>query len=312
VIRWGKRDYKQRFKCNDCGILFTNSNPEQSRLNHFIWFKRWVLHKDTFEILVKESGYSKSKLQRIFRSYLSSPPTFIIHQKIRLYLIIDGTYFTEGLCLVIYYDSKLKYSLLYRFSSNEFYKEIKEDLENLKKLGIDIAAVTCDGKKSIIRAVEKIYPAATVQRCMVHVQRMVRLWLTRKPKAQASKELRYLVGLLHHIKGVVEQHMWVIAFEQWYKKYQYIIDEKVLHKPTGRWWYKHRQLRRAAVMVKKALADMFHFIGDKDIPKTTNALDSYFGHLKLNLNVHRGLSKRHRQSFILWYLYLKSSTHRVF
>jgi hypothetical protein len=83
--------------------------------NHFIWFKRWVLQKDTFDVLVKESGYSKSKLQRIFRSYLSSPPTFIIHQKLRLYLIIDGTYFTEGLCLIIYYDSKLKYILLCRF-----------------------------------------------------------------------------------------------------------------------------------------------------------------------------------------------------
>jgi hypothetical protein len=309
VIRWGKRSDKQRFKCKDCGILFTNNSPEQRHANHFSWFKKWVLQKDTFEVLTKESGYSKSKLQRIFRCYLSSPPTFIIHQKLRLNLIIDGTYFTEGLCLIIYYDSKLKYSLLYRFSSNEFYKEIKEDLNNLKKLGIDIASVTCDGKKSIIRAVEKIYPSTTVQRCMVHVQRMVRLWLTRKPKLQASKELRYLVGLLHHIRGVVEQHIWVIAFEQWYKKHQSIIDEKVLHKPTGRWWYKHRQLRRSAVMIKKALADMFHFIGDKNIPKSTNGLDSYFGHLKLNLNVHRGLSKEHRQSFILWYLHLKGSKH---
>jgi Transposase, Mutator family len=309
VIRWGKQNNKQRFKCKDCGILFTNNSPEQRLANHFIWFKRWVLQKDTFEVLVKQSGYSKSKLQRIFRSYLSSPPTFIIHQKLRLYLIIDGTYFTEGLCLIIYYDSKLKYSLLYRFSSNEFYSEIKEDLENLKKLDIDIVAVTCDGKKSIIRAVEKIYPSATVQRCMVHVQRMVRLWLTRKPKLQSSKELRYLVGLLHHIRGIVEQHMWVIAFEQWYKRYQHIIGEKVLHKSTGRWWYKHRQLRRSAVMIKKALADMFHFIGDENIPKSTNGLDSYFGHLKLNLNVHRGLSKEHRQSFILWYLHLKASRH---
>lgn len=246
-------------------------------------------------------------MQRIFRSYLSSPPTFIIHQKLRLYLIIDGTYFTEGLCLIIYYDSKLKYSLLYRFSSNEFYREIKEDMDNLKQLGVDIAAVTCDGKKSIIRAVEKAYPAAIVHRCTVHVQRMVRLWLTRKPKLQASKELRYLVGLLHHIRGVVEQHMWVIAFEQWYKRHQQIIEEKVLHKPTARWWYKHRQLRRSAIMVKKALADMFHFIGDRQIPKSTNGLDSYFGHLKLNLNVHRGLSKEHRQAFILWYLHLKGS-----
>lgn len=254
---------------------------------------------------MKQSGHSKSKLQRIFRSYLTSPPPFIIHQKLRLYLIIDGTYFTEGLCLILYYDSGLRYSLLYRFSSNEFYREIKEDLENLKKLGIDIAAVTCDGKKSIIRAVEKVYPSATVQRCMVHVQRMVRLWLTRKPKLQASKELRYLAGLLHHIRSVVEQHIWTIAFEVWYKRHQPIIEERVLHKPTGRWWYKHRQLRRSAVMVKKALSDMFHFIGDSKIPKTTNGLDSYFGHLKLNLNVHRGLSKRNRQSYILWYLHLK-------
>jgi len=105
--------------------------------------------------LAKESGYSKSTLQRIFRQYLLSPPTFIIHEKLRLYLIIDGTYFTEGLCLIVYYDSKLRYSILYRFTSNEYYSEIKEDLENFKKLGIDITAVTCDGKKSIIRAVEK-------------------------------------------------------------------------------------------------------------------------------------------------------------
>jgi hypothetical protein len=157
-----------------------------------------------------------------------------------------------------------------------------------------------------------VYPAATVQRCMVHVQRMVRLWLTRRPKLTASKELRFLAGLLHHIRNVVEQHMWVIAFEQWYKKYQHIIEEKVLHKPTGRWWYKHRSLRRSAVMIKKAVADMFHFIGDRKIPKTTNGLDSYFGHLKLNLNVHRGLSKEHRKAFILWYLYLKGRRFWVF
>ena len=265
------------------------------------------MQKDTFDVLVKQSGYSKSKLQRIFRHYLSSAPLFTIHHKTRLYLIIDGTYFTEGLCLIIYYDSQLKYSLLYRYSTNEFYSEIKEDLENLKNLGIDIAAVTCDGKKSIIRAVQKAYPAATVQRCMVHVQRTIRLWLTRKPKLTASRELRFLVGLLHHIRNVVEQHMWIIAFEQWYKKYQAVIEEKVLHKPTARWWYKHRPLRRSAVMVKRALADMFHFIGDKKIPKTTNGLDSYFGHLKLNLNVHRGLSKQNRKAFIIWYLYLKGS-----
>lgn len=286
--------------------MFAHNAPAQRRKNQFAWFERWVLRKDTYAVLVKESGYSQSTLQRIFRHYLSHPPTFVIQQKLRLYLVIDGTYFSEGLCLVLYYDTKLRYSLLYRFTTGEYYREIKEDLENLRKLGVDIAAVTCDGKRATIKAVESVYPEATLQRCLVHVQRMVRLWLTRKPKLPAAKELRYLIGLLHHIQGVVEQHMWIIAFEQWYRRHQTLIDEKVRHEPTGRWWYKHRPLRRSAVMVKKALSDLFHFIGDRDIPKTTNGLDAYFGHLKLNLGVHRGLSKKRREAFILWYLYLKS------
>ena len=286
--------------------MFTRHAPAQRLKNQFRWFERWVLQKATYEVLVAESGYSQSKLQRIFRHYLSRPPTFVIQQKFRLYVIIEGTYFSEGLCLVLYYDTKLRYRLLYRFTTGEFYRQIKEDLNNLKKLGIDVAAVTCDGKRAIIKAVEKVYPTATIQRCLVHVQRMVRLWLTRKPKLQAARELRYLIGLLHHIRGVVEQHMWVIAFEQWYKRHKVLIEEKVRHEPTQRWWYKHRQLRRSATMVKRALSDMFHFIGDSDIAKTTHGLDSYFGHLKGNLSVHRGLSKKHREAFILWYLYLKS------
>ena len=62
---------------------------------------------------------------------------------------------------------------------------------------------------------------------MVHVQRIVRLWLTRIPKLQASKELRYLIGLLHHIRDVVEQYIWIIAFEAWYKRHQAVIEEKI-------------------------------------------------------------------------------------
>ena len=80
--------------------------------------------------------------------------------------------------------------LYFRYSTNEFYKELKEDLQTLKSLQVEIASVTCDGKKSIIRAVRKVYEQATLQRCTVHVQRNVRNWLTRKPKSEAAKELR--------------------------------------------------------------------------------------------------------------------------
>ncbi len=287
-------------------MLFTASNEGVKQANEFIWFTKWVLGRRTLNDLVKESAYSRSKLQRMFKVYLSRPPKFIIQQKIALRLIIDGTYFGRALCLLLYYDSVRRYGLYYRYSTNEFYREIKEDLEILKSIGVELSSVTCDGKKSIIRAVRKVYEGAIVQRCTVHVQRSVRAWLTRQPKSGPARELRYLIGLLHHINNVSEQNMWILAFEYWYKKHKAIIEEKVYIKQSGRWWYKHRNLRRSAIAVKNAIPDMFHFIETAEIPKSTNGIDSYFGHLKTNLKIHRGLSASNKKSFVLWFLHMKS------
>ena len=41
-------------------------------------------------------------------------------------------------------------------------RDIKEDLQNLKVLGVDIYSVTCDGHKSILSAVAKVYPEAII------------------------------------------------------------------------------------------------------------------------------------------------------
>lgn len=42
VIRWGKQHETQRFKCKNCGLLFSSDNQGVSRKNRFIWFKEWV------------------------------------------------------------------------------------------------------------------------------------------------------------------------------------------------------------------------------------------------------------------------------
>jgi hypothetical protein len=51
---------------------------------------------------------------------------------------------------------------------------------------------------------------------------------------------------------------------------------------------------------------MFKFIDHPDIPKTSNALESFFGHLKDNLRIHRGLSFEHQQAFVKWYLHFNN------
>ena len=43
-------------------------------------------------------------------------------------------------------------------------------------------------------------------------------------------------------------------------------------------------------VIKKALPNMFLYLKDDKIPNATNSLESFFGHLKASLNVHKGLS----------------------
>lgn len=38
---------------------------------------------------------------------------------------------------------------------------------------------------------------------------------------------------------------------------------------------------------------MFCYLDNPIIPKTTNGLESFLGHLKQNISIHRGLSKEH-------------------
>lgn len=116
-----------------------------------------------YRYLVRDSGMSQSRLQKLFKSYLASAPVVAIRSKSEAHLLIDASYFAGGLCLILYYDHDSHYVQLYRHSDQERYKEIKEDLQNLKALGVQLASVTCDGHKAILKAIRKVYPQAIIQ-----------------------------------------------------------------------------------------------------------------------------------------------------
>jgi hypothetical protein len=306
VIRWGKRDGKQRYKCSNCGILYTHSSKLVSKSNRFSWFKLWVSGRQTIRQLQKISSYSERTLKRYFYQYLSAAPVFNIKASEKVNLLIDGTYFSNNLCLILYRDNTIKYTQLYRLSDGEWFEEIKEDLDNLFKLGLQIESITCDGHKALLKAIKKTSSKVILQRCLVHIQRMCRIWLTIRPKSQAGNDLRLLVNKLHRIRNHEHRDYWLVSLVKWYNQYEEYLKEKSYSQQTGRYWYKHRMVRRSFSVIRKALPDMFHYLDNERIPKSTNGLESFFGHLKSHLTVHRGLSREHRKSFIRWYLYLKN------
>lgn len=306
MIGWGKRDGKQRFRCKNCGIFFTDSRPGQRLKNRFVWFRKWVIERQTFKTLCRDSGYSKDTLQRTFYQLLERSPVHPIIKRDRVNLRIDATYFNQ-FCLVAYQDNSDGYIQLIRFSDGEHYEEIKEDLDNFIRLGVQIESITTDGHKSILKAIHSSMPDVLIQRCLVHIQRMCLLWLTRYPKHVAGQQLRALVLLLLKIKTENDKLYWRQEFYSWYATHKAYINEKTYNTETGRYWYTHKLLRRSYQVINRALPNMFHYLNNPNIPHTTNGIEGYFSHLKNHLDLHRGLTAKHRMNFIKWYIYLSSS-----
>ena len=284
-------------------MLFTNNRPEQRLKNRFVWFKKWILERQTYKTLTRDSGYSKDTLQRTFYAILEQAPVIKIIKRNDVNLRMDATYFKK-FCLVCYQDDFDGYTQLIRFTDKEDYLEIKEDLENLVKLGIQIESITTDGHKSILKAIKNALPEAKVQRCLVHIQRMCLIWLTRYPKHIAGQELRKLVLMLLKIKTQNDKMFWIQEFNDWFERHKEYINQKTVNLETDRYWYTHKLLKRSHSTIKSALPNMFHYLINSKIPKTTNGIEGYFSHLKNHLDIHRGLTTKNRMNFIKWYVFL--------
>lgn len=306
TIKWGRRNNHQRYKCSHCNTLFTSRRKDISSINRFVWFEWWILRKQTISEISEMSGYSERQLSRWFDEYLSNYPEWIINRREKVNLLIDGTWFPNKVCLVLYRDENVRATLLYRLTDNEWESEIYEDLINLQSLGITIESVTSDGGSAILKAVRKACPNTVRQRCLAHIQRECNSWITRNPKSQAGKELRTIVNMINKIKTNNDRLYWTNLFKQWSVTHSEYLNAKSVKEDTSREWYTHKMVRKAYVHLKRALPDMFYFIDNHRISKTTNALESFFGHLKENISLHRGLSKTHYRNYLKWYLFFRN------
>ena len=100
TIKWGIRSGHQRYKCQNSNTLFTPCRKDVSMRNRFIWFKWWIIHKQTISEISKLSGYSTRQLHRWFEEYLENYPRWEIQRRESVNLLIDGTWFPNQMCLV--------------------------------------------------------------------------------------------------------------------------------------------------------------------------------------------------------------------
>ena len=166
AIKWGVRNGIQRYKCRNCQTLFSARRKEISKSNRLIWFKKWILGKMAVEDIADVSGYSSRQLHRWFDEYLDEYPTWHINTNTPIFLLIDGTYYSDDHCLIVYRAENLKRTVYYRFTRLEDDDEIASDLMNIRSMGYNVIGITTDGGDNIIRAVEYVYSDVPRQRFM--------------------------------------------------------------------------------------------------------------------------------------------------
>ncbi len=250
----------------------------------------------------KQSGLSSQTILRIIYWYLDHPPKAHPTPNPHCHLILDGTWFGKGCCLLVYWDHELEKTQHWHYTDGETAEEIAQDLEELENQEVIMVSATSDGGTGIKKAIQKVHPGIPHQRCLVHLRRQALAWITQNPKTPAGWQIKPIVEKLYLVRNHQQRQLWVKAFEGWCYRWEEFLKQRSYSSGNHKWWYTHKQLRRVRSLIKNALPNLFHYLDDETIPKTTNGLEGRFSSLKQHYRQHRGLSGKRRKAYLEWYL----------
>jgi hypothetical protein len=204
---------------------------------------------------------------------------------------MDTTYFGRGLGVMVFKDSisgKILFKQYVKTETNQLYfAGIKE----VVRRGIHIQSIICDGRKGLLQMLDNI----PVQMCNFHQVAIIRRYLTKKPKMQASKELWEHALLL----SKTDKESFEGGLNAWHCKWKDFLNEQKIDE-KGKKRFVHKRLRSAHRSLKTNLPWLFTWYDNMDlkIPNTTNAIDGHFADLKNKLRNHNGLSIARKKKFI--------------
>lgn len=205
---------------------------------------------------------------------------------------MDTTYWGRSFGVMLFKDAITKENLLkyyVRAESNYLYHQGINELINK---GYTILAIVCDGRRGLLNSFGNI----PVQMCQFHQAAIIRRYITKKTRLQASIELKGIVQLLPR----TDKESFQGALNDWFERWEHFLKERTLNDSTGKSYYTHKRLRSAYRSLKTNLNNLFTWYDyyELGIPNTTNAIDGHFADLKNKLRNHNGLSLKNKKRFI--------------
>ena len=244
------------------------------------------------------SNLSASTLKRCIQYWLHHLPEPVSNVDGISHLICDGTFLEHRTGIYAVMNAETRTLVYAVFNVPEGARTLTTVYQTLVALGLSPHSATVDGNPQQIKYLRLVWPTLKLQRCIVHLQRQGLSWCRRNPKRTDAKHLRQIFLRLSSVKTPSHADRLTADVVAWEQRFGVALDRS-----SDRGWV-FSDLLRARSMLLKALPDMFHYVCDRRIPKSTNALESYFSRLKEHYRHHRGLAIHHRDAYFKWYFYL--------
>lgn len=249
--------------------------------------------KQTYKQLSEEHHIGIRTVQRRIDALIVKPKPIEPKQAV---IIMDTCYFGREFGVMVLRDYDTRRNIYWRYVQHENVAEYIAAIEIIRRQGWDIKAIVCDGKRGLFAA----FGTIPVQMCQFHQIMIVTRYITKRPKIQASRELKEIVILLTK----TDKESFSGALSDWFDQWKDFLNEKTYTlAPSGskrKWHYTHHRLRSAYKSLNYNLPYLFTWYDNLQltIPNTTNSLEAIFSDLKNKVRVHAGLKMNRKQKLI--------------
>lgn len=300
----------QRWRCKNCDASTTYKRPDTTARNQLTAHVGWLMSKQS----QTEYATTSARSFRRHTAWCWNVHPHLTHTgEVFDEIQVDGIYLKPGWCLLIAIANK--HVIGWQWCDHEKSVAWTELLRHFPEPKV----VVTDGGSGLMKALKTLWPAVKIQRCLVHIQRNIRTYLSLKPKTRAGRSLRVLSLKLTGITTLEQAQEWLVLVNNWHTEYKDYINEKtyatdwVGERPAGiksnrTWWYTHTRVRSAYETLRIVIRreHLFTYL-DPDLEKaginaTTNMIEGAINSgIRRTLRDHRGMPTEHRRTAAEWF-----------
>jgi hypothetical protein len=201
---------KTRWRCLLCKKTSIRKRKDVSRRKMEHTTQEWILNGKKLKHLAEETKKTVRQVRRDIAVFLES---YIVPQHRKELdstkpLIIDATWIIKRkTSVLVAHDEEVVIDWMFAVTENfTVWYMFLAQLEGTP------CGVVSDAQKGLLQAITLRFPDIPHQRCLAHISRLSRAWLTQNPKTQAGKDLLDLVVHIHGIKTHKERDYWKTLF----------------------------------------------------------------------------------------------------